>query len=72
MNLTERRASADRRLTNLGPPSGSGERRLNMERRIFDIGVLSADSRQPSASARRIVIREGLRSGTSDLPEIPA
>jgi hypothetical protein len=34
---TERRNSSQRRHADAGPPSGIGERRVNIERRLFNI-----------------------------------
>lgn len=41
----ERRKGAQRRLINLGPPPGCGERRVNMERRLFSFGSDAGERR---------------------------
>lgn len=35
---TERRKEAQRRLSDFGPPEGLTERRINIERRLFNLG----------------------------------
>ena len=35
----ERRKSAQRRHVDLGPPAGIGERRINIERRLFNLSI---------------------------------
>lgn len=72
MNLTDRRGAKDRRSTNFGPPSGQDERRLNMERRIFDVGSFAAEARFPFGNGRRTIIREGLRASLPDEQAVAA
>jgi hypothetical protein len=62
MNLTDRRRSSDRRLTNRGPSLGVVERRVNMERRIFDFGLSSMTVGVSLASDQHTIVREGLRT----------
>lgn len=59
MDLVDRRRADDRRLANLGPPTGLSERRLNVERRIFDLGPLVAKTRFPAGTTQRTIVREG-------------
>lgn len=66
MNLTDRRGVVDRRSARLGPPEGMLERRLNMERRIFDYGTFSMNPHFPVTASAHAVRREGL----SAIPEI--
>jgi len=35
----ERRKDAQRRLSDFGPPHGISERRINIERRLFNLGL---------------------------------
>lgn len=35
----ERRKEMQRRLSDFGPPKGLGERRVNIERRLFNLGI---------------------------------
>lgn len=35
----ERRKEAQRRLSDFGPPHGVAERRVNIERRLFDLSI---------------------------------
>jgi hypothetical protein len=72
MDLTDRRRADDRRLANLGPPIGLGERRLNMERRVFDLGLSVTSARLPVGTASRTIIREGLRETVPEGIESPA
>jgi hypothetical protein len=43
---TERRRNSQRRHTDAGPPSGIGERRVNIERRLFNIDFGRITSRR--------------------------
>ncbi len=38
----ERRQKTQRRLSDFGPPEGLTERRINIERRLFNLGIDSA------------------------------
>lgn len=59
-NVTDRRNSNDRRQTNLGPPSGSCERRQNLERRVFDLNGFPVGHAGSVDTDRRTIIREGV------------
>ncbi len=43
---SERRKNSQRRHADAGPPSGIGERRVNIERRLFNFDFGSLSSRQ--------------------------
>jgi hypothetical protein len=43
---TERRKNSQRRHADAGPPSGIGERRVNIERRLFNIDFGGLPGRQ--------------------------
>ena len=59
MSFEERRKSGDRRRQKLGPPEGIAERRINVERRMFD--MFSPDSGEEAGAGLHAVVREGIR-----------
>ncbi len=52
----ERRQSSQRRHVDLGPPAGITERRINIERRLFNLGTDCGEewlTRAPSGMTRK-------------------
>jgi hypothetical protein len=52
----ERRQSSQRRHVDLGPPAGIAERRINIERRLFNLGTDRGEewlTRAPSGMTRK-------------------
>ena len=60
MGFEERRKVGDRRRQKQGPPEGMVERRVNVERRMFDM-LLPAEGGD-TASGLRTMVREGIRA----------
>lgn len=58
---SERRKHAQRRHVDIGPPDGVGERRINIERRLFNLGTDSGE--EWLASAPLGTVRKGTTSG---------